>query len=312
MERMIVRVRDRRQLARGVREIDLERPDGELLPSWSAGAHIDIELANGMVRQYSLCGRPGDQQIYRIAVLAEETGRGGSQFIHHRLRAGDELAVLTVRNTFPLTQSERSVLVAGGIGITPLLSMIYELDHSGAEWELHYGGRSREEMAFLDEVTKWEDRVTVYPQTEVGLLPLNDIVDGCRDQSTTVYACGPPAMLSALEAQAAGQKPVYLRVERFAGPEPHDTDSEFTVVLANSGHRVPVSRTASLLEAIEEIGIDVMSSCRSGICGTCEIGVVAGEPDHRDHVLTEAEKAAGKLILPCVSRSRTAVLELDL
>lgn len=312
METVTVRVSAYREIARGVREIDLRRSDGGLLPTWSAGAHIDIRLPDGMVRQYSLCGIPGEQEVYRIAVLAERPGRGGSQFIHQALRMGDELPLLEVRNTFPLVRAQRHVLIAGGIGLTPILSMVRTLEATGEEWELHYGGRSREEMAYFDEVATWAQRATLYPEAEVGRLPLPDILGTCRDGSTTIYACGPPGMLTALQQLVAGDELIDLRLERFSGSGEHDSNTEFTVVLAGSGLRIRVPPSVSLLEAMEEAGVDIMSSCRSGICGTCEIGVLAGTPDHRDSVLTDEEKFAGGSILPCVSRSCTAVLELDI
>jgi ferredoxin-NADP reductase len=298
----------RRDEAAGVVGLELALPSGGALPAWTPGAHIDVELPGGLTRQYSLCGDPADSGRWRIGVLREADGRGGSRWIADELTEGATLRVRGPRNNFPLQPAGRYVFVAGGIGITPLLPMIRAVEATGADWVLHYGGRTRASMAFLAELSGFGDRVRVYPQDEVGLLDLETVL---ATPAALVYCCGPTGLIEALEARCpAGM----LRVERFTavpvaveGP-----DSAFEVVCERSGVSVMVPAGTSVLAAVEDAGVNVLSSCAEGICGTCETAVLAGEPDHRDSLLTEDEKAAGDTMLICVSRCRGARLVLDL
>jgi ferredoxin-NADP reductase len=267
-----------------------------------------VELPGGLTRQYSLCGDPADSDRWRIGVLREPDGRGGSRWIADELTEGTTLRVRGPRNNFPLQPADRYVFVAGGIGITPLLPMIRAVAAAGADWVLHYGGRTRASMAFLDELSPFPGRVHLYPQDEVGLLDLTAVLDG---PPALVYCCGPTGLIDALEARCrAGM----LRVERFtAAPVVTDVpDGAFEVVCERSGVTVTVPPGTSVLAAVEDAGIGVLSSCTEGICGTCETTVLDGEPDHRDSLLTEDEKAAGDTMLICVSRCRGARLVLDL
>ena len=298
----------RRDEAPGVVGLELALPSSGALPAWTPGAHIDVELPGGLTRQYSLCGDPADSGRWRIGVLREADGRGGSRWIADELTEGAILRVRGPRNNFPLQPAGRYVFVAGGIGITPLLPMIRAVEATGADWVLHYGGRTRGSMAFLAELSRFGDRVRVYPQDEVGLLDLGAVLD---EPGALVYCCGPTGLIEALEARCpAGM----LRVERFTavpvaveGP-----DSAFEVVCERSGVTVTVPPGTTVLQAVEDAGVDVLSSCAKGICGTCETAVLGGEPDHRDSLLTEEEKAAGDTMLICVSRCRGARLVLDL
>ena len=302
----------RRVEAEGVVGLDLALPSGDPLPAWTPGAHIDVELPGGLVRQYSLCGDPADGDRWRIGVLREPDGRGGSRWIADELAEGTTLHVRGPRNHFPLQPAGRYVFVAGGIGITPLLPMVRAVAASGADWVLHYGGRSRASMAFLAELAGHGDRVRVHPQDEVGLLDL-DAVAGAPAADTRVYCCGPTGLIEALEGRS-GTWDGALHVERFtAVPVVTDgEDSGFEVVCERSGLTVTVPPELSVLDALGEAGIDVLSSCEEGICGTCETTVLDGEPEHRDSLLTDEERAAGDTMMICVSRCRGARLVLDL
>jgi ferredoxin-NADP reductase len=303
----------RRDEAEGVVGVQFALPSGERLPAWSPGAHIDVLLPGGLTRQYSLCGDPADRERWRIGVLREAAGRGGSRWIADELSEGTTLRVRGPRNNFPLQQAERHVFVAGGIGITPLLPMIRAVAAAGADWVLHYGGRTRGSMAFLGELSGYGDRVHVHPQDEVGLLDL-DVVLGAPAAGTLVYCCGPTGLIEAVEDKCRTRDPGVLHVERFtAAPVVTDgEDTAFDVICERSGLTVTVPPEMTVLEAVENAGIDVLSSCTEGICGTCETTVLDGDPDHRDSLLTDEEKAAGDTMMICVSRCRGARLVLDL
>jgi ferredoxin-NADP reductase len=225
---------------------------------------------------------------------------------------GARLPVRGPRNHFPLVAAERYVFVAGGIGITPLLPMVAEAEQSGADWELFYGGRRRGSMAFLDELSAYGDRVVLRPEDEYGLLDLATILQ--PRPGTAVYACGPEALLQAVEQHCAAWPPGSLHVERFAA-KPVDEGAEattFEVVCQRSGITVTVPADRSILEVVQEAGVNALSSCLEGVCGTCETPVVEGTPDHRDSLLSEEEKAAGDYMMICVSRSKSPQLVLDL
>jgi ferredoxin-NADP reductase len=271
---------------------------------------VDLRLAPGLVRQYSLCGDPADRRRWEVAVLREPDGRGGSRHVHERLAPGARLDVDGPRNHFELAGSPAYLFVAGGIGITPILPMISAAEAAGARWRLLYGGRKRTSMAFLDRLAGYGDRVSVRPQDTGGLLDLS-VLDRPRP-GTLVYCCGPEPLLAAVEARCGGWPPGALRVERFTSGDLSGPERDFDVVLAGSGRTVRVPAGVSILKAVEEAGVPVLSSCREGTCGTCETGVLDGEPEHRDAVLTEAERAAGDVMMICVSRCRGERLTLEL
>ncbi|MBQ1023492.1 PDR/VanB family oxidoreductase [Micromonospora sp. C95] len=305
-------VADRDPAATGVAVLSLCRPDGGDLPAWSPGAHLDLELGPGLVRQYSLCGDPADRATLRVAVQLEAEGRGGSRHVHERLTPGATVRVRGPRNNFPLVAAPRYLFVAGGIGITPIRPMVAAADAAGADWRLVYGGRSRATMAFADALReKYGDRVSLYPQDETGLLDLDELlgqpVDGL------VYCCGPEALIAAVEQRCRTWPTGTLHVERFTPLAPTEAvDAPVEVELALSGRTLTVPPGTSILEAVEAAGVQVLSSCREGTCGTCETGVLAGMPEHRDSLLTEAERAAGDTMMICVSRSVTPRLTLEL
>lgn len=301
-------------VADGVAALTLAHPGGARLPDWTPGSHIDLVLPNGTTRQYSLCGDRWDAHTYRIAVLREPGGRGGSAFVHDRLHAGDRVGVGGPRNHFPLVPSRSYLFVAGGIGITPLLPMVRQAEMTGADWQLLYGGRTRASMAFRDElVAVYGDRVHVVPQDERGLLDL-DAWLGTPRPDTKVYCCGPGPLLNAVEAACSPWPPHALRTERFtAGAQRAAVrDTAFEVELRRSGRTVTVTPDVSVLDAVRGAGAEVLSSCGQGTCGTCLTPVLEGRPDHRDAILADHERAANDCMFPCVSRSCDDRLVLDL
>jgi ferredoxin-NADP reductase len=233
--------------------------------------------------------------------------------VHDELEVGDPVGVGGPRNNFPLVPSERYLFVAGGIGITPLLPMVRQADMLGADWRLLYGGRRRASMAFLDELAGHSDRVEVVPQDEFGLRAIPGFL-GAPRPDVKIYACGPGPLLTAVDAACAGWPTHALRTERFVSAEPGAPArwASFDVELARTGVTVTVPPEKTILEAVGDVGVEVLSSCRQGICGTCETTVLAGEPEHRDALLEDHERQAGDCMLLCVSRARSDRLVLDL
>ncbi|MBK3641135.1 PDR/VanB family oxidoreductase [Streptomyces sp. MBT33] len=295
--------------ADGVLALTLRHPLGEELPAWEPGAHVDVVLGPELERQYSLCGDPEDRTAWRIAVLREPAGRGGSAHVHEQLGVGDKVRVRGPRNHFRLESAPRYRFVAGGIGITPILPMLAAAEAAGVDWTLLYGGRTRDSMAFTEELARYGDRVTVAPQDETGLLDLGSVLDGLP-ADTLVYCCGPGPLLDAVEERCPAGR---LRVERFA-PKVQEggENGEFEVELAQSGRTVTVAPDVSVLDAVRAAGVEVLFSCTEGTCGTCETDVLEGTPDHRDSVLTDAERESGETMMICVSRCRGRRLVLDL
>jgi ferredoxin-NADP reductase len=314
VSRVTLEIRAKDTVADGVVSLTLAHPDAARLPDWTPGSHIDLVLPEGTTRQYSLCGDRWDPYTYRIAVLREPAGRGGSAYVHDRLAPGDLVGVGGPRNHFPLVPADRYLFIAGGIGITPLLPMIHQAELTGADWQLLYGGRSRASMAFREELSAAHgDRVHISPQDECGLLDLARWL-GTPDPGTKVYCCGPAPLLAAVEQACAAWPSYSLRTERFTAgalPEPvHQT--AFEVELRRTGRTVTVMPDTSVLHAVRQVGADVLSSCEQGTCGTCLTPVLEGTPDHRDSILADHERAANDCMLPCVSRSRGDRLVLDL
>ena len=313
VDRTMVRVVEKTRVAEAVVTVALAAPDGGRLPDWTPGAHVDLTFDNGLTRQYSLCGDRWDASSYRVGVLLEPTGRGGSSYVHEQLEPGHLVGLGGPRNNFPLVPAGSYLFVAGGIGITPLLPMIAQADLLGADWRLLYVGRRRSTMAFLDELSVHGDRVLVRPQEESGRLDLQEFLGEPRP-GTPVYSCGPARLLAAMEVACADWPARALHTERFVAAErgaPVRT-TPFEVELSRSGRRVAVAPDVSVLEALAAAGVEVLSSCRQGTCGTCETTVLAGVPDHRDSLLDDGERAAGDCMYPCVSRSCSDRLVLDL
>lgn len=309
-------VRDKATVAAGVVLLTLGHEDMRALPAWEPGAHIDLHVGKPatLIRQYSLCSAPANREHYQVAVLREPESRGGSSYVVERLSPGDVVPVSPPRNHFPLVPSRRYVFVAGGIGITPMLPMIAAAEAAGTDWTLLYGGRTQESMAFADElVEKYGSRVSVRPQDEHGLFDLTTLL-ASPEPDTRVYCCGPEPLLAAAGAACASWPPGTLHIERFApveGTFSAGEDTEFEVEFAQSGITLTVPAGQSIMEVAEEAGIPIVSSCEEGTCGSCELAVLAGVPDHRDFVLTDAERDACASMMICVSRARSPRLVLD-
>ncbi|MFJ6795632.1 PDR/VanB family oxidoreductase [Streptomyces sp. NPDC091268] len=296
------RIVSRTRPAEGVLQLTLESAD---LPPWTPGAHVDVTLPSGLVRQYSLCGDPAEAGRYTLAIRLVEDGRGGSREAHALLVEGAELAVRPPRNRFELAPAPRYAFVAGGIGITPVLPMLRAATDAGAEWTLLYGGRSRASMPFLAELEAHGERVTVVAEDESGLpdlAPLAALAPG-----TLVYCCGPdPLMRAVAEAAPAG---VPVHVERFTPAAPAGAAKPFTVELRRSGRLVEVGAAETTLAAVRRELPDTPYSCEQGFCGTCQHRVLAGSVDHRDELLTDGEREDSMLL--CVSRASSERLVLD-
>lgn len=316
--RLAVLVADVRRVAADVVLLRLVDAAGTPLPSWSAGAHVDVVLPSGLIRQYSLCGDPDDRDSYTVAVLRETEGRGGSREIHDSVGIGSALTVSAPRNNFALVPAAEYLLVAGGIGITPVLAMCRTLHRAGAPWTLYYGGRSRGSMAFVDELRGLDPtRVRVVPEDEAGLLDLAGIVRATR-LGTEIYCCGPEGLLTALDSVVATHRPgTRVRTERFsAGPRLElpgvADDTSFDVELRRSQITATVPPDRTVLEIVAEVVPTVVSSCEEGFCGTCETRVLDGVPLHRDVILSDDDRDRGDRMYICVSRARSPRLVLDL
>ncbi|MBF6435312.1 PDR/VanB family oxidoreductase [Nocardia cyriacigeorgica] len=285
----------------------------EPLGRWSAGAHLDVKLPSGAVRQYSLCGDAGDHSTYRIAVRLIPDGRGGSAEVHS-LAVGDRIEVSKPRNAFPLAlggynQAHPAVrFIAGGIGITPILPMLAAADKLGVEWTMIYAGRSRESLAFLDELAPYGDRITLHVDDEQGLAGAEELL-GPLVPGAAVYTCGPAPMLDSLSAALAEHPTVEFHFERFS-EAPVVDGKPFELRLARTGERITVDADTTALTALLEKRPDATYSCRQGFCRSCAVRVLDGAPEHRSAALSKAEEEEG-YFLPCVSRAE-GTLTLDL
>lgn len=292
--------------------LDLRPVDGDVFPRFEAGAHIDLQAGPDYVRQYSLLNAPSESHRYVIAVALDPQSRGGSRHVHEWFDVGDLITIGAPRCHFRLEESaHHSVLIAGGIGITPIWCMAQRLMAIGASFELHYGVRSLETATLLTEI---EPALKTYGATlgvVSGPLPLIDIFESAPLNSH-FYACGPAPMLDAYLEAAALESPDHVHLERFAATAPVATAGGFTVELARSGFSVDIQPGQTILEALKAEGLSISYACAEGLCGACETTVIDGIPDHRDSVLTEAEKAANGSMMVCCSGSCTPRLVLDL
>lgn len=315
MQMLTLQVVSREELVPGVVSLQLADPQGAPLPEWTPGAHIDLHLDPpenpGLVRQYSLCGDSSETHTYRIAVLAEEEG-AGSRYVYEAIRTGQLIRVSSPRNHFAYEPSHRVAFIAGGIGITPIFPMVQAAAAAGADWTLHYAGRSRDRMPFLEELGVYGDRVRFYVSDEENRMSIADAV--AASSAKTLYACGPSRLLNELERVVEQSEGVALHIERFVNENIVDAigDHPFTVEGEISGKTFDVPPGKSILQAAEEAGIPVPSSCQGGTCGTCETFVVEGEPDHRDAVLNAQEREESEVMMVCVSRCRGTYLKLEL
>ncbi|MGV9411758.1 PDR/VanB family oxidoreductase [Nocardia sp. NPDC003693] len=290
-------------------------PDGRALPPWRPGAHLDVELPSGRVRQYSLCGDPADRHSYRIAVRRIPNGGGGSIEIHDALAVGTRVTVRGPRNAFPFvlpgygSSAARVHFVAGGIGITPILPMIRMAESLGVDWSMVYAGRSRDTIPFLSELEAFGDRVTIRTDDEHGLPTGADLLPGVGGD-TSVYCCGPVVMTQVIADRVREMPGVEMYSERFS-PPPVVNGTAFQVELARTGVTIEVPADKSVLEEVLKVRPDSPYSCRQGFCRTCRVRVIDGDVDHRDTVLTAKERDAGDALI-CVSRCAGERLVLDL
>lgn len=290
-------------------------PTGGELPPFTAGAHVDLHLPNGQVRSYSLMNAQDDAGRYVLGIALDRASRGGSRYVHERLAEGDTLTVSAPRNHFPLNESaSRTVLFGGGIGVTPMLSMAARLQQLGRPWQLHYCSRSRAGAAFLADLAPYgANAITRFDDEHAGFLDFEGLMIGNADAD--FYCCGPQPMMAAFlaAAQARGIAKDRVHIEYFQPPEELAPPAGgFEVVLARSGKRLAIPEGRSILEELQKLGIPAPSSCESGICGECQVTVLEGEPDHKDFVLSDAERASNKVMMICCSGSRTGRLVLDI
>ena len=310
-----MQVRRKWETAAGVAAFELAPIEG-VLPTFQPGAHIDVHLPNGLVRQYSITNGPGETSYYRLGVKLEPDSTGGSVCLHETVREGDVLAISEPRNNFPLRRdSMRTILLAGGIGITPLLAMAQSLDRMSLAFELHCFAQSAEHTAFSDVLDGLGESVVRH----LGLPPDETVAEIRRlvaapDEFTHVYVCGPGPMLEAArrEAAEAGWPDDHVHFEYFKNTTEIDDSSTFEVALARSALTVTVPSGSTILEVLRESGVPLPSSCEQGACGTCVATVLEGEPDHQDVYLNDSDHEAGDRIMTCVSRALSDRLVLDL
>lgn len=317
MEHLAVRVITKAREAEGIASFELVRADGVPLPPFSAGSHIDVHVPGGMTRQYSLCNDPAEQHRYRIAVLRDPASRGGSASMHDGVEEGDVIQISEPRNHFALQHASRTLLFAGGIGITPLLCMAQRLALTGADFVLHYCSRSPERTAFHDEIKASTFTDRVYFHFDSGepaqKLDLNAVL-GPPAPGMRLYVCGPFGFIDHVVASAKAKKwaSEQIHLEYFsAAPQDSSRDAGFAVKIASTGKTCPVGADESIVEALKRAGIEILTACEQGVCGTCITRVLEGEPDHRDMYFTEEERAKNDQLTPCCSRSRSPLLVLD-
>jgi vanillate O-demethylase ferredoxin subunit len=320
MNTIPVRVAVADTIAQDIRLLKLEANDGSNLPIWNPGSHIDLHLGQGITRQYSLCGPHGDRSAYQVAVKLEPQSRGGSKFVHESLEVGSELLISPPRNHFEMkADAGHTLLVAGGIGITPLISMARELNEKQQRFELLYFTRSEHHAAFREELEGGPLRESSRLLSglerddveEVLESALNDRYDGSH-----LYLCGPNPFMDMVRAVAArfGWPEETVHLEYFAGAEPADQGAQtsFELKLARSGKTVTIPANKTIVDVLREEGVEVETSCEQGVCGTCVARVLDGTPEHHDCFLTSQEQARGDCMAVCISRSKSKLLVLDL
>ncbi len=314
-----VRVARKAVEAQDIVTLELVAVNGQALPAFSAGSHVDVQLPNGLTRQYSLCNDPQETHRYQIGVLRDAVSRGGSAAVHDLVKEGDVLTISAPRNHFGLAhEAKQHLLLAGGIGVTPILCMAERLANTGADFAMHYATRAPERTAFRQRIaaSAFAARVQFhYDNGEAAQkLDLQQLL-GQPQAGTHLYVCGPKGFMDAVlgTARAAGWPEAQLHYE-FFGAEvlKSDSDASFEVKLASSGRIVMVPKDQTVVQALAAAGVDVMISCEQGVCGTCLTRVLEGVPDHKDSYLTPEEQAANDQFMPCCSRSKTPRLVLDL
>lgn len=313
-------VRQIRFEANGINSYELVDPEGGALPPFTAGAHIDIHLSNGVIRQYSLCNSPLERHRYVIAVLRDEKGRGGSKTLHDNLRVQDIVKVSQPRNNFKLVpEAKKVILLAGGIGLTPLKSMAHALEATGVPFELHYCARNASCVAFKDQLeTQWAHGKLHFHFDHgdpANGLNIAEVLSEASD-NTHVFYCGPSGFMKACGEAASHWPAGTVHFEHFKAPEPAPgagaalAPGSFMVKIASTGAMLEVAADRTITEVLEEAGVHVETSCLAGLCATCKIRYLEGEVDHRDYILDDSER--GQWLTACVSRATSDVLVLDL
>jgi ferredoxin-NADP reductase len=301
-----------RYAAEGIHLYEFSPVEAAAFPPFTAGAHVDLHLPNGLVRQYSLCNAQDETHRYVVGIKRDPASRGGSSYVHDQLRVGTVLQLGAPRNHFALHEAAaHTVLIAGGIGVTPIACMAQRLRALGASFEVHYSVRKRGEAAFLDVLAGANLHLHVDAEHGNAPMALARIVAGAP-RDAHLYCCGPGPMLDAFEATATGRPAGHVHLERFAAAQPAAADGGFTVQLARSGRSLRIRPGCTILDTLREEGISVQASCEQGICGSCETRVLSGRPDHRDSLLSDEEKQANKVMMVCCSGSKDDVLVLDL
>lgn len=317
MENIKAKIVDRKQLCEDIISLVLVPLGSNEFPSWDPGAHAEIALAmpnETVYRHYSLCGDYTDKSNLQIAILLEKDGRGGSAYIHQNFKVGDEVMISYMRNHFAFQPRKKCIFIAGGIGITPILPMIQKADEMQIDWKLIYTVRERSRLIFLDQLAKYDaDRIVLNGDKEDGYINLDNILS-TADEYTSVYSCGPQKLLNALEEKSTQNGTLWdLKIERFtAQPVDNSHNKSFEVVIHSTGERLQIPADKSILEVLKEKGFKVNSSCKNGVCGSCETVVISGLPDHRDSVLSDDEKADNETMMICVSRALSKELVLDI
>jgi len=310
---MRTRLRTIRWEADGINSYLLEPMPGETLPTFDAGAHIDLQLAQGLTRSYSLVNDPATTDYYEIAVHHAIDGRGGSRHIHENWRVGEILEVSAPKNNFPMDErASHTVLIAGGIGITPMLPMIARLEALGKPWELHYVAANRHRAAYVDRVEDYEQAELIFDGETTGVRLDLKAITAAAPAHAHLYCCGPGGMLDAFVALCADRPKDHVHIEYFSAETELAVEGGYTLELRKSGKTIAVEEGETMLDALLSAGVNVGFACSEGVCGTCEVRVLDGVPDHRDHFLSEDEKAANKAVMVCCSGSKTANLVLDL
>lgn len=308
-------VATRKEIATDIISLELTSADEKPLPAYTAGAHVDLYIRSGLVRQYSLTGNPDDTSCYRLGILLDPASRGGSSAIHSQFSMGQKIRIGHPRNNFPMqTNVAHTILFAGGIGITPMLNMAYAMQAANASWELHYCGRTADRLAFTEELAQFSDKVHLHIDSgdKSQQLDINQVL-ATAAPDRHLYVCGPNGFMDFVVEAAAnnGWEHACVHLERF-GAEVDTDGAPFSVVAKKSNKRFDVQPGETIAQKLEENGIAVQVSCQSGVCGTCLTPVSEGMPDHRDLVQTDSEKASNALITVCCSRSKTRTLVLDI
>jgi vanillate monooxygenase ferredoxin subunit len=300
-----------------IASFELTSEAGHVLPPFAAGSHIDVHLPGGLVRQYSLCNDPGETHRYVIAVLRDESGRGGSKAVHDLIHEGDRIQISAPRNHFALAhEAPHHLLLAGGIGVTPILCMAERLAASGESFHMHYCTRSRERTAFAERIERstFSRSVQFHHDDSGSTFDVEQVLDNAPS-GTHLYVCGPRGFMDAVlnTARAKGWPEERLHYEFFgAAVDLSAAGNSFQVRIASSGATIEVPSECTVVQALAANGIEIMTSCEQGVCGTCLTRVLSGEPDHLDSYLTPEEQAANDQFLPCCSRARSPLLVLDL